>query len=1100
MAPLDVVQEVRFAVVMYGGVSLAIYINGVAQELLNLVRATAYADGDPSRSTGALPAAELESTERVYRKLAYLAGSRSLREDYRQWLADAGNPARKAAPEVDHCVATDATISTRFVIDILSGTSAGGINAIFLAKAMAKDKSIGGLKDLWVNEGDLGSLINDKKSLAGMTSVELVDPPRSLLNSRRMYYKLLSAFRDVDKSRADLPAAAVSPYLDELDLYVTTTDLYGVALPIRLADRVVYEKRHRNVFHFRYGAGGLAPQADDFTAEHNPFLAFAARCTSSFPFAFEPMCLEDVDAVCKTSAGGPGSVASDAKWRRYFTESFGTAMNYDELDFLHRPFGDGGYLDNKPFTYVTETLARRYSNYPVDRKLLYIEPSPEHPEQGADLLARPNALRNVYAALMDLPRQETIREDLQRLLDRNRLIERADRTLNQVRNDIFKADRESQGVERTDWRDKYLPDTIEAYGIAYIPYRRMRIADATDTLARCYTKAARFDTTSDEFLAVRAIMHVWRVTHYADYREEGRASVNAFLDDFDLGFRVRRMTFVRRQIDLLHRVSDARREELEDADATGELQNAYRHLKRHGYDYDTTHKRIFKQALTSLKQTLNSVEHRLQRARIAIEEGAQQSDGPGGALPALPAAVQTLGLERLHLKFILGLQWNPAWSAAMPNTAQMAAIVASAAYSPAVTNEEREARVAELLAGPAAYGLPPSFELDLEATAERLKTYLRSVFGDAFSGVKSVLDPAVAPPDRDPVEAAVGSYLWNEFLNFEDHDQVTFPILYGTDVGEAEPVRIYRISPEDATRIVNEREQHRRKLAGTSLFNFGGFLDEAWRENDIMWGRLDGVERLVTTVLPDLADEPLRAHLVEEAHVAILDEVAESARRKDLGGAIARSLFRNPAPGGDVLRADEHARRQQERDVARVVNGMLTGRELLEVMRRDYKVDRRLDPKPVLEWAARSTQVIGKMFEDVARQARGGEESKHLAWVARLGGLFWGLVQLAVPGSLKNLLFYHWFKVLVAFEALILAGGLLLNHDAAAHFGWLSLSLTLLVGLTVTVLGDLMRLRRGWLRATLGLVLAILVGFAVAGIDRVFDLKWFTVFQRLPWT
>ena len=31
-------NEVRFAVVMYGGVSLAIYINGVAQELFRLVR------------------------------------------------------------------------------------------------------------------------------------------------------------------------------------------------------------------------------------------------------------------------------------------------------------------------------------------------------------------------------------------------------------------------------------------------------------------------------------------------------------------------------------------------------------------------------------------------------------------------------------------------------------------------------------------------------------------------------------------------------------------------------------------------------------------------------------------------------------------------------------------------------------------------------------------------------------------------------------------------------------------------------------------------------------------------------------------------------
>jgi hypothetical protein len=38
---MDVEREIRFAVVMYGGVSLAIYINGVARELLNMVRATA---------------------------------------------------------------------------------------------------------------------------------------------------------------------------------------------------------------------------------------------------------------------------------------------------------------------------------------------------------------------------------------------------------------------------------------------------------------------------------------------------------------------------------------------------------------------------------------------------------------------------------------------------------------------------------------------------------------------------------------------------------------------------------------------------------------------------------------------------------------------------------------------------------------------------------------------------------------------------------------------------------------------------------------------------------------------------------------------------
>jgi hypothetical protein len=63
-------QEVRFAVVMYGGISLAIYMNGVAQEMLRLVRATAPA----GKNSGSVkfPNAELKGTECVYRKLGQM--------------------------------------------------------------------------------------------------------------------------------------------------------------------------------------------------------------------------------------------------------------------------------------------------------------------------------------------------------------------------------------------------------------------------------------------------------------------------------------------------------------------------------------------------------------------------------------------------------------------------------------------------------------------------------------------------------------------------------------------------------------------------------------------------------------------------------------------------------------------------------------------------------------------------------------------------------------------------------------------------------------------------------------------------------------------
>src|SRR5580704_6483429 len=91
-------SEIRFAIVMYGGVSLAVYMNGIAQELLHMVRATA-PEGDPLNGQFRYRPDELTGTERVYRELG-------------------------------------GKLRARFVVDIISGTSAGGINGIFLAKAL----------------------------------------------------------------------------------------------------------------------------------------------------------------------------------------------------------------------------------------------------------------------------------------------------------------------------------------------------------------------------------------------------------------------------------------------------------------------------------------------------------------------------------------------------------------------------------------------------------------------------------------------------------------------------------------------------------------------------------------------------------------------------------------------------------------------------------------------------------------------------------------------------------------------------------------------------------------------------------------------------
>ena len=57
-------------------------------------------------------------------------------------------------------------------------------------------------------------------------------------------------------------------------------------------------------------------------------------------------------------------------------------------------------------------------------------------------------------------------------------------------------------------------------------------------------------------------------------------------------------------------------------------------------------------------------------------------------------------------------------------------------------------------------------------------------------------------------------------------------VLEGSDVSEHTLTEIYRISPADGI----QRSLDKKKLAGTTLMDFGSFLKREWRENDILWG------------------------------------------------------------------------------------------------------------------------------------------------------------------------------------------------------------------------------------------------------------------------
>ena len=85
-----------------------------------------------------------------------------------------------------------------------------------------------------------------------------------------------------------------------------------------------------------------------------------------------------------------------------------------------------------------------------------------------------------------------------------------------------------------------------------------------------------------------------------------------------------------------------------------------------------------------------------------------------------------------------------------------------------------------------------------------------------------------------------------------------------------------RISPEDASTIREGGAP--ATLRGIEFYNFGAFFSRAYRENDYLWGRLHGAERmidLVCSTLPGKVEERDCHVLKKRIFLAILDEEEE---------------------------------------------------------------------------------------------------------------------------------------------------------------------------------------------------------------------------------
>jgi len=113
------------------------------------------------------------------------------------------------------------------------------------------------------------------------------------------------------------------------------------------------------------------------------------------------------------------------------------------------------------------------------------------------------------------------------------------------------------------------------------------------------------------------------------------------------------------------------------------------------------------------------------------------------------------------------------------------------------------------------------------------------------------------------------------YLGFPFYDIATLPLLHAEDHQEFNEIKVDRIAPDDATAIREGGAE--ATLKGVQFNSFGAFFSRAYRENDYLWGRLHGADRLIDIVVSAMPEGTTLApgtvaQLKKDAFRAILAE------------------------------------------------------------------------------------------------------------------------------------------------------------------------------------------------------------------------------------
>jgi patatin-related protein len=551
-------KELRIALVCFGGVSLAVYMHGISKEILKLVRASSALHAITDRTVratasfadGVDPNDAEYDTEAIYFELLREIGAR---------------------------------VELRVVVDIIAGASAGGINGTMLARALSHDLPMGKLRDLWLENADVSVLLAPEAKAnrwskaflkpliwgAGKTGVLGIDrevrdklslfvrsrwfkPP---LSGARMAELMFDAVTAMGEPRR--PGASLLPSGQRLDLIVMLTDYHGYQHLIQIHDPpLIRDREHHHMLRFSCRRNGNGAGGSDFALANAPALAFAARATSSFPGAFPPAQIREIDALLERRG-------TDWPGRAQFVARNFAAHVQAEIDPATASFIDGSVLNNRPFHEAIAAIHGRPAYRPVDRRLVYIDPDPA---SSAATVRRevPGFFATIKGAMSDIPRNQPVTDELSWVFAFNDQVRQLNAIIDGARPSIHRLlariiadplERPASAEQIRAWRERANAHVAQDAGFAYQGYVRLKLASVRRFVARLIAEMRDAPPRSPLARLIAETIDAWATSGGLVYSERHEDSTcrtattsipdwASFLLAFDVDYRKRRLNFL----------------------------------------------------------------------------------------------------------------------------------------------------------------------------------------------------------------------------------------------------------------------------------------------------------------------------------------------------------------------------------------------------------------------------------------------------------------------------------------------------------------------------------------------------------------------------